>query len=554
MTGPLLACSLRLLLASPLLLPPAPRAGDDSQVSSASTARQCDPVIRVDPSDPLHMIAAAEDDRSGKPNCAYYATFDGGLTWTENVFSDPQGLGNAKSPGVAFGPNGATYFVASAYEQDFWHSSIYVGISDDGGATIPTWVAATKRNDRYYDFLPELAVDDTGGAYAGNLYLTFSRIGAGYDIWMARSQDGGLTWGGRQVVSDSNFCDGSSPVVGLNGELFVGYFDYNDDTIKLATSTDGGTTFGTDVKVCDSAFLRLVPHTAIETNSFPHLAIDRSGGPFAGTLYLCLASDQATGTGADIWSTRSTDGGATWSNLLRVNDDATSNAQFFPGIDVDVNGRVNVAFFDRREDPKDVAMRCYVARSSDGGATWRPNRPAADVAYDPTKFPQGAYLGDSTGVSSSDRTIHAIWTDGRNGDEDVFTSPLDLDLQTDSSSISAATGGTVKFTLDAGPLYGGVAYWILGSVTGTSPGMTFHGVHVPIDFDAFTLLTIVNAGTSSLPGFAGTLGASGDATASLVAPLLPPALIGLPMDFAFLVRTGGAVRWASDPTHVEIVP
>jgi hypothetical protein len=131
---------------------------------------------------------------------------------------------------------------------------------------------------------------------------------------------------------------------------------------------------------------------------------------------------------------------------------------------------------------------------------------------------------------------------------------VNLGLSTDTATISAAIGGTVNFALDAGPLYGSASYWLLGTVSGTSPGFTLHGVDVPINFDAFTLLTITNANTSSLPGFAGTLGTNGDATASLVAPPLAPALIGVQFDFAFFVKSGGAVRWASDPTHLEIVP
>jgi hypothetical protein len=106
MIGPLLAVSLRVLVASPAFLPPAPQAADDVQVNSPSTARQSDADIKVDPNDPLHLIAGAEDWRGGTTNCVYYASFDGGLTWIENFFPDPDGLGHAKSPGVAFGPNG----------------------------------------------------------------------------------------------------------------------------------------------------------------------------------------------------------------------------------------------------------------------------------------------------------------------------------------------------------------------------------------------------------------------------------------------------------------
>src|SRR5678816_440836 len=107
-------------------------------------------------------------------------------------------------------------------------------------------------------------------------------------LWqdLARSLDGGVTWDLLGSFTDSNWCYGPGPVVGSNSELYVAYYDYSDFSIKLATSYDAGTTWGTDVKVCDAPFLTVVPHNVFKTNSYPCMAIDRSGGPYAGQLYV----------------------------------------------------------------------------------------------------------------------------------------------------------------------------------------------------------------------------------------------------------------------------
>ena len=76
---------------------------------------------------------------------------------------------------------------------------------------------------------------------------------------------------------------------------------------------------------------------------------------------------------------------------------------------------------------------------------------------------------------------------------------------------------------------------------------------MPVNYDNFTLATIVLAGSSIFPGFAGTLDANGAASAQLVSGPLPPSLVGVQMDFASLARVGNAVRWGSSPTHLEIV-
>ena len=82
----------------------------------------------------------------------------------------------------------------------------------------------------------------------------------------------------------------------------------------------------------------------------------------------------------------STDDGATWSAPVRVNDDATTNSQFLPYVALDpTTGTVAVGFHDCRNDngvpgpggtnmiPNDDA-EYFGTFSTDGGATWAPNR------------------------------------------------------------------------------------------------------------------------------------------------------------------------------------
>src|SRR6185369_7113412 len=228
--------------------------------------------------------------------------------------------------------------------------------STDGGATIPTWLGITAATLAYYDYNPRIVVDWSGSAYRGAIYVAYADIGGGggFAPELARSLDGGLTWNLLGSFVDSNWCEGTGLVVGLNGELLCGYYDFNDSTIKVATSTDSGNTWGVDVKVCDAPFLTLVPHNAFKTNTWPCLAIDRSGGPYSGWLYACIAADFATGTGADIYVSSSSDGGATWSALTKLNDDPTHRSHFFPSMDVDGHARVNLGFYHRREHPKTV--------------------------------------------------------------------------------------------------------------------------------------------------------------------------------------------------------
>jgi len=529
--------------------------GDDSRVNSSSTATQADAVIVVDPTNRKHIVGAANDTRSGHFQCVYYASFDAGATWVENFFPDPDNFGNALSPALAFGPGGVLYYAANGYAVSTGQTGMYVGTSTDGGLTIPTWLQVVGPGSNHSDDKPALAVDNTGGTYNGAVYLTFTRFGLGgvSPIEVTHSNDGGVTWSALTQISDDNVCQGSAPVVGLNGEVDCCFYDFFDNSIKFDASYDGGTTWGIDVLAAKGKYLFTVPNTTFHTNSIPQMDIDRSGGQFAGALYITFCCDKAKGTLSDVYVTHSYTGGATWSKLFTVND-FVANSQFFPALEVDPTGHVNVGWMDRRDDIADVAIKYYCSRSSDGGITWEANTAVSDVSFDPNSYPQGDYIGDYTGIASSDRLVYAAWTDGRNGDDDVFMSPVNLDFRTDVDSISAAAGGTANFALDAGSIYSFADYRLLGSVTGTNPGIKLNGVPIPVNYDTFTLLTIIYANTSSFPGFSGVLASGGTGGAAMVVTPLPPSLVGLQFDFAAFVKLNGKVRWATSATHLEIVP
>jgi len=196
-----------------------------------------------------------------------------------------------------------------------------------------------------------------------------------------------------------------------------------------------------------------------------------------------------------------------------------------------------------------------VARSSDGGATFI-NRQASDVgwAHKSTEF-GGGFIGDYIDCKSSEHGVYPMWCDGRTRSQDVYTDEQHLDLYTDTDTLSAATGGQVKFTLNIGPNKGGAGYFLLGSITGTSTGITFpNGTHVPIDFDLFTVFAIRFANTPSFADFFGTLDSTGSAAPTLDSlGTFDPAFAGVTLYFAALIDDG-APCYGTNPTKVELVP
>ena len=141
---------------------------------------------------------------------------------------------------------------------------------------------------------------------------------------------------------------GSIPVVGPDGTVYVAWYNFNQDSIRLNKSTNGGSSFGTPRLVANiSSIPSPLPGGEFRTYSFPTMAVDQNTG------YVYVAWSDFQNNDADIYFTRSIDGGATWSTPVRVNDDTKYNDahQFFPWMDVSPNGSLFIGWFDSRLDP-----------------------------------------------------------------------------------------------------------------------------------------------------------------------------------------------------------
>ena len=119
--------------------------------------------------------------------------------------------------------------------------------------------------------------------------------------------------------------------------------------------------------------------------------------------------------------------GMTWSAPVRVNQDTFANDrdQWFPWVAVAPDGkRVDVVFYDRRGDPGNKLTHTFLARSRNGGQTWRDFR-VSDFAsnFDNAFFGIGVFIGDYNALAIDRKgRSYPVWTGVRPGkmDSDVF--------------------------------------------------------------------------------------------------------------------------------------
>ena len=116
----------------------------------------------------------------------------------------------------------------------------------------------------------------------------------------------------------------------------------------------------------------------------------------------------------------------------------------------------------------------------------------------------------------------------------------------------ASTGGSQKFTYSAGTAQAGNVYFVLGSVSGTSPGISISpSVTLPINFDGWTSSSIGFANAGPFFQTVGTLDSMGIGNGALTLPPFP-FLAGFTFDHAFLGISGTTPVYASNAASLNM--
>jgi hypothetical protein len=148
------------------------------------------------------------------------------------------------------------------------------------------------------------------------------------------------------------------------------------------------------------------------------------------------------------------------------------------------------------------------------------------------------------------------WNDYR-GNDQVGTirtlSVRPLSLYSDVHTVSLSARGRQALQLDAGAARSGRPYALLGSASGTRPGLRVGSLVLPLNPDGYFFLTLGPPNSPLLQGSLGILDGSGMATAAFTAVAgLPPALDGLVLEHAYLTVGASGIDFTSNATPVRL--
>jgi CSLREA domain-containing protein len=384
-------------------------------------------------------LAAWNDSGSASSGTftGYARSFDDGRTWAD--------LGNIP------GPTGSDPVLAADSDCRFYFAAIgqidgcgAIGVvsSDNGGSSWgPVVNASPGLECSAFQDKEWMAVDTSGGSDDGNVYLCWDeRAGAGVTVYFSRSTDRGQSFSDPIAISSfgSGSATGCQVQVDRDGRIYVVWTEGSDLSIRIRASDDGGESFESAMAVadtlrvgefgfCGAGSQRPLLNGDIRAFNWPGFAIH----PETGSLHVVW--NDASIDGADIFYTRSSDGVGTWSDPVRINDDATQTDQFQPAIAFSGDGVLRALWLDRRLDPVDnEKIDAFSVASFDEGETFEPNERISDVSFgvppvNPNFDPEvvSCYMGDYHGITGVADWHYMAWADNRNlvdgrPDPDVF--------------------------------------------------------------------------------------------------------------------------------------
>ena len=358
------------------------------------------PYLTVDPENPQHIVAATPEFRSR--TCRLLRSLDAGRTWRlMDAFPSPQSYpfcshtsGTSTQTPISFGRDGAVYYAMNGWDnQD-------IGTGADHPGTYANFsVLVAKSNNLGESWDPVMVRDARGKTGPGQAENNRPINGLAVD-----------TRTGSQDTVYVGWVQGYPQATPAQATQTV-----------IATSTDGGRTFGEPIKVVGDYYKDVAKKPDPEKwgGSSPTLTVDDNGTVYA--IFYSSATGQPAGSQNNaILLAKSTDKGKTF----QVNEVAPPSGFYQAGAIMDWSseggpeGTLHIVYEDKVAPPgTDAAVLLgdrdvFTRRSTDGGRTWSEPKLLNDDPFDPK---DGGHTQNNPSVRvAPNGRVDAVWWDFRN--------------------------------------------------------------------------------------------------------------------------------------------
>lgn len=317
-------------------------------IISSGPGKEREPVIDV--SDAGDINIAMENCTADNDFCSvkFIRSTDRGESWG-NLIDVYNRSGASHSPSIALDAEGNINIV---FEDN---KAIYFTFSTDNGTS---WSEAEKISDEgEIASQPEIVVDGMDGIDV--VWNDTTEFSVCPRVDFARSTDKGMSWIGPVNIFNSLYIEGGlygSPSIGVDGAgaisvTWTSRYSTKYTQIFFNRSADLGASWD----MADSiAWISRSPAVAVDS---------------AGNINVAFASAYIPNA-YDIRFKRSTDAGVTWSGYIDIADCRNKGSAHSPAIAVDSAGNINVVYYFGNWYSSEDTSGIYFSRSTDNGTTW----------------------------------------------------------------------------------------------------------------------------------------------------------------------------------------
>jgi hypothetical protein len=432
---------------------------------------EVEPYFVVNPANPTNMVGVWQQDRwsnGGSRGIGIAVSFDGGTSWKTGMMpgltlTAGGSFQRAVDSWLSFAPNGDLYFSAIVLDLR--------PVTPAGVGEAPTAIVAEKSIDGGLDWSAPITLiqSDAPGVFNDKPSITADPTvpGSAYTVWwqirsssgpamFSRTTDGGQSWSAPSPIFSPTGTQGATwnqLIVRPNGSLADFMFveptgpsagpHLLNGSLVLSQSTDKGQTWS-------STPTQVASIQSIGDPTDPNTGQGISGGVFNvaedpnnGNLYVAWIDARFSNFQHDsIAFSMSTDGGATWSAPIRINQTPTNipngNQQaFLPSIAVAANGAVAVTYDDFRFNGTGpgTPTDCWLVQGRAGTdltnpANWGNEVRLTNTSFDVQAAPQnGEFLGDYQGFAAAGNDFDAFFaaTNGTDPGDIYFRDPPALE-------------------------------------------------------------------------------------------------------------------------------
>jgi hypothetical protein len=423
---------------------------------------EVEPWIDVNPTDQDNIVGMWQQDRwsnGGARGHVVGVSDDRGTSWDEVILpkvtvcsgGDETNSGNYQrttDPWVSFSPDGTLHQISLSFNdiappfdpEDFDHALLASKSTDGGDTWSDPEVVIRDLDANAFNDKQSLTADPTD---SDNVYAVWDRllfppserasVISGFvtaafrgPIWFNRSTDGGDSWEDARQIYDPGQNDqtiSSQIVVRPNGKLVNLFAEFRNQNakklrgwnVRVLRSGDQGETWSGPIQI---ARLRTIGITDPETGDdvrtgdiVPDVAVN----PDNGNLYAVWQDARFSEFENDsIAFSKSSDGGRTWSDPIKVNATPTNipagNQQAFTAsVDVADDGTLAVTYYDfRNNDTAADLMTDYWAVHCHSGcknaSNWQDEDRITNTPFDMRQAPltgTGFFTGDYEGLANA---------------------------------------------------------------------------------------------------------------------------------------------------------